>query len=217
MTKQHLLITGAPRSGTTLLANMIGRHAEIVLFIATKRMIFNRIVSKTVVGNTVCVPDDIDFKKQRRNGGSFYSVRPLETYLKFPNLRVILAVHDGHRVMAAIMRHEGEPFAAAAPRWCRAVTVMHELKQRLQQNALVVSMAHVLADPEGAMRRVAAFLGLEYQVKMLDGWQDDIEDEQTDFVPVNPPIFDLKNLYPEVWAKHLELCAPEAGEIKEEH
>jgi len=193
---------------------MIGRHHEAVIFVATKRFVFNRIVSKAVVGNTLCVPDHIDFKTKRQEGAGFYSARPLEGYLKLPNLRVILAVRDGNRVIAAIMREEGETFEAAAPRWCRAVTVMHELKQRLQQNALAVSTARLLANPEGEIRRVAAFLGVEYQTQMLDGWQDDLEAEPADLAPVQPPDFDLKNLYPESWQKYLELCAHDEYQMK---
>ncbi len=215
MTKQHLLITGAPRSGTTLLANMLGRHSEIVLFVAAKRMFFNRVVSKTVVGNTLCVPDEIDFRERRQQGISFYSARPLERYLKFQNFRALLAVQDGSRVVAALMRDEGETFNAAVQRWCRAVVVMHELKQRLQQNALMVSMAHLRANPEGLMRRVAAFLGLEYQAKMLEGWQD--EDLAGEPAEVAPAAYDLKSLYPEIWKKYLELCPQDADEIKKEN
>jgi len=196
---------------------MIGRHAEIALFVAAKRMIFNRIVSKTVVGNTLCVPDDIDFKKQRRHGVSFYSAPPLERYLKFPDFRAILAVQDGNRVVTAIVRSDGETFEAAAQRWCRAITVMHELKQRLQQNALVVSMPRLHANPEGVMRRVAAFLELEYQPKMLDDWQDDMANVATDFERAELPAFDLKSLYPEIWTKYLDLCAQDAGEMKGEN
>ena len=212
MTKQHLLITGAPRSGTMLLANMIGRHSEIVLFVAAKRMFFNRVVSKTVVGNTLCVPDEIDFRERRQQGIAFYSARPLERYLKFKNFRALLAVQDGSRVVAALMHDEGETFDAAAQRWCRAVVVMHELKQRLQQNALMISMAHLRANPEGLMRRVAAFLGLEYQTKMLEGLQeDDLADEPA---KVAPAAHDLKKLYPEIWKKYLELCVPVERQMK---
>lgn len=209
MTRQHLLITGAPHSGTTLLADLVGRHPEIVVFVAAKRFDFNRVVGKAVVGNTLCLPDDIDFKAKRQEGAVFYSVRPLEGYLKLSSLRVILSLHDGSGVIAAMRREENKSFAAAARRWCRAVTVMHELKQQLQQNALVISMTRLFTDPKSTMHQVATFLGLEYHAKMLDDWQETLAAAEADLAPATPD-GDLENLYPESWQKYLALSAAAA-------
>lgn len=211
MTKQHLLITGAPHSGTALLANMMSRHGDIALLVGAKRLNFTRIVSKAVVGNALCVPDHIDFKDGQQQGNPFYSVRPLDRYLKFPAFRTILMLQDGREVVAAIMRAEDATAEAAAQRWCRAVTIMHELKRRLLQNALVISTAHLLAAPENSVRHCAAFLGLAYQAKMLEDWQSDLD--ESDWASSAPPAFDVKGSYPEIWAKYTELRAQAAGAI----
>lgn len=191
---------------------MIGQHSEVVLFYEAKRLVFTRIVSKLVVGNTLCVPDDIDFKQKPPGSILSYSIPPLEAYLRLPNIRMILMVRHGEDVVAALMRRDGMPFEAASHRWRRAVTVMAELKQRLQTAALVIAYESLRAAPEACMRGVAAFLGLEYEAGMLasdlsllpDGEPADLEKEN----------FDLARRYPSIWEKYLELGGRAASPLK---
>ncbi|MCG3119509.1 MAG: hypothetical protein ALAOOOJD_01936 [bacterium] len=188
---------------------MIGQHSEVVLFYEAKRLVFTRIVSKLVVGNTLCVPDGIDFKQKPPGSVLSYSIPPLEAYLRLPNRRLILVVRHGDHVVAALMGRDGMPFEAASYRWRRAVTVMAELKQRLQNAALVVSYERLRAAPEACLRDVAVFLGLDYEAGMLaadfsllpDGESAGLEKEK----------FDLAKRYPAVWEKYLALCGHAAS------
>ncbi|HEX2228509.1 MAG TPA: sulfotransferase, partial [Candidatus Binatia bacterium] len=61
---RHLLILGAPRSGTTLLATMISRHTEIGILNEDRGWAMRRLLGKTVVGNKRCVPNQIELKKR---------------------------------------------------------------------------------------------------------------------------------------------------------
>jgi Sulfotransferase family len=47
MELSHLLIIGAPRSGTTLLATMISRHTEIAVLNEDKGWALRRVLGKT--------------------------------------------------------------------------------------------------------------------------------------------------------------------------
>ena len=52
-----LLLLGAPRSGTTLLATMISRHSEIAIINEDRSWATRRTLGKAAVGNKRCVPE----------------------------------------------------------------------------------------------------------------------------------------------------------------
>ena len=177
MQRQHLLITGAPRSGTTLVAAMIGRHTEVALLNEDQGWAMNRVLSKTVVGNKRCIPNQIELKKNPPFAFKFLkklnlikefpaSQYCIEDYLTLPNARVIAVVRNGNDVISSIMRRGKSSFEVAAYRWCRAVEIVQEIRERYPDQLLVVSFEGVVLDPEGSLKKMTAFLGLEFQPGM---------------------------------------------------
>ena len=169
--RRHLLILGAPRSGTTLLAAMIGCHDDIGLLVESKHMAFTEIAGKAVVGNKLCVPNQIEFEANWDQRVSRFSKAPLEKYLALPNFKLVLIVRHVESVTASIKKRAGKPDETALMYWGRGIEIMHELKQRLPQDTVVIAFENMLANPERHMRRVTDLLALPYQKKMLEGYK----------------------------------------------
>jgi hypothetical protein len=178
----NLLIIGAPRSGTTLLATMISRHTEIAILNEDKGWAMRQLLGKMIVGNKRCVPNQIELKKPGRLHFRFLktigiakeyqsSEFSIEDYLTLPNIKVIAIIRAGNDVVSSVMGRSEKNFRAASYRWCRSIEIIHELKTRFPAIVLVVSFENLVIHPKPNMERVAAFLNIEYQDRMLEGPQ----------------------------------------------
>jgi hypothetical protein len=182
MEPSHLLILGAPRSGTTLLATMISRHTEIAVLNEDRGWAMRRILGKAVVGNKRCVPNQIELKKRSPFHFRFLKTLGLakeyqsseygiEDYLRLSNLKIIALIRSGDDVISSVMGRSEKDFRIACYRWRRAVDIIHVLKKTHPELVLVVSFEDLVQRPEANARRIAAFLEVEYQERMLEGPQ----------------------------------------------
>ena len=180
MEPSHLLIIGAPRSGTTLLATMISRHTEIAILNEDKGWGMRQLLGKMIVGNKRCVPNQIEIKKPGRMHFRFLktiglakeyqsSKFSIEDYLTLPNAKVIGLIRGGNDVISSVMGRSEKKFRVASYRWCRSIEIIHELKTRFPELLLVVSFENLVLSPQPNMERIAAFLNVEYQDRMLEG------------------------------------------------
>jgi hypothetical protein len=178
----YLLIIGAPRSGTTLLATMISRHTEIAILNEDKGWGMRQLLGKTIAGNKRCVPNQIELKKPSRLHFRFLktiglakeyqsSEFSIEDYLRLSNIKVIGLIRDGNDVISSVMSRSEKNFRGASYRWCRAIEIIHELKTRFPEIVLVVSFEDLVVSPQRNMERISAFLNVEYQDRMLEGPQ----------------------------------------------
>ena len=180
MERRHLLIIGAPRTGTTLLATMISRHTEIGVLNEDKGWAMRKLLGKTLVGNKRCIPNQIELKRPgklhirlwkkiglaKEYQSSQFSI---EDYLTLPHIKIIGILREGNDAISSGMNRGKKSFQGAAYRWCRAVEIMHELKTRFPELVLVVSFEDLVLHPRENMIRVAHFLNVEYQDRMLEG------------------------------------------------
>ncbi|HZD42028.1 MAG TPA: sulfotransferase [Terriglobales bacterium] len=180
MNVSHILIIGAARSGTTLLATMIARHTEIGVLNEDKGWAMRSLLGRRVLGNKRCVPNQIEIKRRgffqfrflkawgiaNEYPSSKYSI---EDYLRLPNIKIIALIRSGDDVVSSIMKRSKKNFRVASYRWCRAVEVIHELNGRVPDLLLVVSFEDLVKHPKENMERVAVFLELDYQERMLQG------------------------------------------------
>ena len=182
MELSHLLILGAPRSGTTLLATMISRHTEIGILNEDRGWAMRRLLGKAVVGNKRCVPNQIELKKRSRLHFRFLktlgvakeyqsSEYCIEDYLKLPNIKIIGLVRSGNDVISSVMGRSEKNFRVASYRWRRAIEVIFELKKSYPALVLVVSFEDLVSHPKENAERIAAFLNVKYQERMLEGPQ----------------------------------------------
>lgn len=180
MELSHLLILGAPRSGTTLLATMISRHTEITVLNEDKGWALRSVLGKAIVGNKRCVPNQIEIKKRRKLHFRFLkefgiakefqsSKYSIEDYLTLPNIKVIAIIRSGDDVISSVMARSEKKFRVASYRWRRSVEIIHELVTRYPKIVLIVCFEDLVLRPQENMERVAAFLNVEYQDRMLEG------------------------------------------------
>lgn len=180
MERRHLLIIGAPRTGTTLLATMISRHTEIAVLNEDKGWSMRRLLGKLIVGNKRCIPNQIEMKRSGRLHIRLWkkigvakeyqsSQFSIEDYLTLPHIKVIAIIREGNDAILSGIRRGKKSFRGAAYRWCRAIEIIHELTLRFPETVLVVSFEDLVIHPKENMERVAAFLDVDYQDRMLEG------------------------------------------------
>ncbi len=235
--KIHLLILGAPRSGTTLLTSMIGRHCEVGILVEDMGNAFARVAGKQVVGNKLCIPNHVELHRRRnlarrtgvekllRKSGvvalwkrfgileEFYygSVFSIEDYFRLENFRTVLINRHPDRVIASIHRRGGKSESKATARWCRAVEIMDTLQARMGGDALVVTFEDLLQKPEAHMRRIATFLELDYDPRMLEGAQfnllypDQTSIDQAKAEDSDGEHYHIRENRPDIWSSYLRL------------
>ena len=62
-------------------------------------------------------------------------------------------------------------FEAAAYRRCRAIEILREIKTGHDSLVMVVSFEDLVLNPQPNMERIAEFLGLQFEKRMLEGPQ----------------------------------------------
>jgi hypothetical protein len=232
MEQSHLLILGAPRSGTTLLATMISRHTEIAILNEDRGWAMRRLLGKAVVGNKRCVPNQIELKKRSRLHFRFLKTLGLakeyqssqyciEDYLQLPNIKIIGLIRSGNDVISSVMGRSEKNFRVASYRWRRAVEVIYALKKSYTDIVLVVSFEDLVSRPKENAERIAGFLEVEYQERMLEGPQynpwypeagmnrDKINRAQRESID-----FKLAERFPPTYRRYqelLDLCGIEPG------
>jgi len=184
----YLLILGSPRSGTTLLASMIGSHTEVAMLIEDKYFAIRKLTSKKILGNKLCLPNQIDLNKRatsfslllkKRFGIESYptSKYNIEDYLNLQDLKIINIVRDYNDVIYSnIKRGEGREQRKierdkAVQWWSKAVEIMFELTQKHSEKVITVSYEDLVTEPEKILRKISDYIGIEFQQKMLEGYK----------------------------------------------
>jgi sulfotransferase family protein len=159
---------------------MISRHSEIGVLNEDKGWSMRRLLGKTLVGNKRCIPNQIELKRPgmlhirlwkklgfaREYQSSQFCI---EDYLTLPHIKIIGIIRNGNDAISSGMRRGKKSFPGACYRWCRAIEIIHELKTRFPELVLVVSFEDLVLHPRDNMNRVAEFLDVEYQERMLEG------------------------------------------------
>jgi Sulfotransferase family len=202
---------------------MISRHTEIAVMNENKGWGMRQILGKAVVGNKRCVPNQIELKKPSWLHFRFLKAIGLakeyqssefciEDYLTLPNIRVIAIIRAGNDVVSSVMRRSEKNFRVASYRWCRSIEIIHELANRYPDIVLVISFENLVLHPRENMERVAAFLNVEYQDRMLEGpqynpWYPEagMNHEKADRSKREKIDFKLSDRFPEVCQKYQEL------------
>jgi hypothetical protein len=231
-----MLVLGAPRSGTTLLASMIARHRDVSMldeYRGDPRLI-EKLIGKKIVGNKLCIPNNIEL--QRRGSLLFLAKilgwtkalknlgwinehalakTSLEDYRKLGNLKIIGVLRDGNDVIRSNMRRGRKKFRLAAYRWCRAIEIIDELKRRDGDSVMVVAYEELVRNPEVVMKEVAAFLALDFDREMLQGFaynprypgQERIDPEKAHRYVRDGVDFHVEDGFPVAYRKYQALLA----------
>ena len=179
--RPYLLIVGCPRSGTTLLASMIGCHTRVGMLnedVSGKWM--NKILGKPIAANKLCIPNQVQMKR-----GTVFSRRlfkklgfikeaprssfSLEEYLEVPTLKIIAIIRDGNDAIASMMNRGGSTLKMGSNRWAMATDTIYELRSRYPDRVLVIAFEHLLSEPQATLEEICSFLDIAYEKEMLDG------------------------------------------------
>lgn len=189
MNHSHLLILGAPRSGTTLAAAMLGCHSKIAVLNENHDGSIMRILSKQVRGVKLCVPNQIDLDRRstpvikpalvllRRIGmrslvhwpSSRWSIRDYQE--RIPNLRILAVIRDVRDVRASICRRGDQSTKVAEYRWTRAVEVLSTLYEESPDQLIVMIYRRLVASPKATMANILEELDLESEEDVLNGYR----------------------------------------------
>jgi hypothetical protein len=177
----YLLLIGAPRSGTTLLATMIGRHTDVgMLNEDVSGRGIGIILGKQVSGNKLCVPNQIRLSHRSFFGRRFLkkmgfvaeapkSKYCIRDYLELPNLKVLAIIRDGNDSVSSMIARGKSRLRKAARRWSEAIETIDQLIKEYEDRVLVVTFDELLLQPAAVLHRVCKFLGITFQPQMLDG------------------------------------------------
>jgi len=179
--REHILLIGAPRSGTTLLATMIGSHSDIGMVNEDVNIrALGRVLGKRFTGVKLCVPNQIRLEKKSFFGSgilkkwgfiaespkSYFSIKE---YLAIPNLKVIAIIRDGNDSVSSMMVRGKSKLKKAARRWGEAIETIYTIKTMHPDRVLIVSFENLVLDPIATMHAVCEFLGLALENRMLEG------------------------------------------------
>lgn len=181
MDRSFFLVIGAPRSGTTLLTSLLGAHGAIGALSESFGMEEHKIVGKQVVGNKLCVPNQIELDASRASQwleklagvpGLRVFARPsrsLRRYVEARQTRVFAIIRDGNAVVRSIMKRGKQTEKEAIRRWARAVEIIGILNEDYPDRLQVIEFEQLVTNPNRVLRNACRFLDLPYDPRMMDG------------------------------------------------
>lgn len=180
--RRHVLVIGAPRSGTTLLATIIGRHSEVGMMNEdiTGRGL-RKVLGRTITGNKLCIPNQIQLERASRFGWRWLkklgvvgeaprSQYSITDYLQLPKLKVVAIIRHGNDSISSMMVRGKSKLKKAVRRWAEAIETIGELKRSYADRLLVVNFEDLVLSPEKTVREICRFLEINFEAQMLDGY-----------------------------------------------
>ena len=158
-------ICGCGHSGTTLIANILAGHPEVYIplteteiFLGNRRLLtwrYLRLVLRAA-----------RFRKQALLEKTPRHIHKLDLIRKtVPGARFVIPVRDGRDVVASIHRRSGK-IERGVTRWIEENRIV--LGEQDKPDVLVYRHEDLVADPAATVRRICAFLDLDYRDDLLD-------------------------------------------------
>lgn len=179
-----IVVLGSPRSGTTLMANIVGAHPNIAMMFEELHGGAFRVVGGKIPAVKLCTPNQVDLDRRwswlnrvvglsgslRKNFGyrlpdSRLSLRDM---MNVADLRVICLIRDPARALDAIRRRERLREPVCRDILARTYALFAALLQEPRLRCQVVSLDRLLQAPEQQIRRLCNWLGVRYDPAMLE-------------------------------------------------
>ena len=181
----HLVILGAARGGTTLLATALGAHPRIACLDEDLTGAFNLIVGDKVRGVKLCVPNHVELYRRWNpmfTPGLWFgttrksplmnrvplSPKSIADLTAYGDTQCVIILRDPRAVVGAIVRRERRKMRVAAYRWRRCVEVADSLAELSGRAPIVVDFDRLVTDPEGVLRKLCERLALTYEDAVLN-------------------------------------------------
>jgi Sulfotransferase family len=177
----EFLIIGAPRSGTTLLAALIGAHPDVAVVTEDWGTVWRSAAGKALVGNKLCTPIHIELDERwrhrtqvlhrlglrRRPPASRLSLRD---YLVLP-ARLVTITRERDANVGSMMARGGQSREEAERRWRRSAEIRDQVRAQWPDSVCSVTYEDLTSDPDSVLREVMAFLGVQFDPRQLGGAQ----------------------------------------------
>jgi hypothetical protein len=127
---------------------MIGAHPQVAMLNENLSYAMRNLVSKEVVGNKLCIPNQIDFEptlvsriSRRFDFHLFRSraVTSINEHLSDDRLKVIIIIRDPRASIASMMKRGGQTFTEAVRRWQRGTEISSRLWAQEKDRTLLIS------------------------------------------------------------------------------
>lgn len=180
---QKLLIIGCIRSGTTLLASMIGGHSQINMLDECYTKEIDNLIGKKYQGNKVVIPH-IKYKKR----GSYFRyalylrVKRFITILKWFRIKIFFCKGSLYSIkdyidmgakIVFIYRGYDDNLDSIVRRqnlykWHGKLILRKALKLRDKLPAHLVSLSYLTCYPEDALTKICNYLDIPFEEGMLE-------------------------------------------------
>ena len=182
---QLLLVIGGQRTGTSLLASMLGGHSEVNMLMESETKDVLKLTGKRYQGNKLIAHRQIRFTDRASRWGFFMNrlvnfhlfgrkfqhVRPFPTsrmsiadYKRFDAEIVVIRRND-EDTLKSILKRTVMSKAKAERELVKTNAMLDEL---VKQGALEISYEELVEKPEESLTRLCKQLGLDFEPKMLN-------------------------------------------------
>jgi hypothetical protein len=181
------VVIGLQRTGTTLLASMLGRHPEINMLFESVTKDSLKLIGKQWNGNKLLAYRQIrknkrsskwghlinrivnlDFKQENRH----HLVRPFPTSVmsiedyKKEGAVFITIERDKESSVSSMMKRAGQTKNQAEKEWESGMKIINQLKN---EGAYGLTFVDLVNNSEKYLKEICNFLAIEYLEKMLEG------------------------------------------------
>tara|TARA_B100000780_G_scaffold205958_1_gene146398 strand:+ start:1192 stop:1800 length:609 start_codon:yes stop_codon:yes gene_type:complete len=181
------LIIGLQRTGTTLLASMLGRHPEINMLFESVTKDSLKLIGKEWNGNKLLAFRQIrqterasyfghlvnrianlDFKKNNKH----HLIRPYPTSdmslndYKAKGSFFITIERDKHSSVKSMMKRAGQNLKQAESEWEEGMKIINQLEH---ENIHSLTFFDLVNNTENVLKNICSFLEIDYLETMLEG------------------------------------------------
>lgn len=182
-----LLILGCQRSGTTLLAAMLGRHSEINMLFENNTDATFELIGKKYSGNKILAWRQVRWNQRASKFGHLVNrIVNLDFFLKrrshkirvFPlsrlsikdyvekDAKIITIVRDKKEVVNSIVKRAEMPKELAEKEYDLAIKEIERVKEIAVAN---IDFSDLVNDPIDTLTEVCDSLDIEFEERMLEG------------------------------------------------
>ena len=184
---KSVLIIGCQRSGTTLLASLLGRHSEVnMLFESTNDDVF-KLIGKKYQGNKLLAHRQIRWGQRASKFGhlvnriwnfDLFSKRRHHYVRPFPTSRlsikdyldkgttIIIITRKKEKTVSSIVSRSSASRKLASKEYDKAMNILDKL---MQKNVYHIEFETLVNDPKTVLNHLCEYLELSFEERMLDG------------------------------------------------
>lgn len=238
--RTNVLVLGPARSGTTLLASMIGYHPAVRMMSECTSHQYRQQIGGAVVGNKLCVPNHIFLEPDGPQlprpvspksflarvavfarwllGHQRPQPKNIRNYVEDWDAKLVLIVRSPDHVVRSIQKRGGQTPEIARYRWAEALMTIDRLVSDYSDRTHFLQFEDLVSHPDTVIRAVCDFIGIEYDACMLDGYQGtrqyDREQIDPSVATKSVPNANMEHYYPEAFGVYRKLIGSSGTEVK---